>query len=278
MLRSTPANSTLIQLTLVSGRWLRPDETNAVVLNHSAKAFFPKLKVGDQVELSLGGRLASFTLVGVARELVSPSSAYVLPETFNRIMGNEERTNAMRIVLENHDPTSVTRISGRVERALENAGIGVSINVSETKLDSALNGHVYILIFALISMAVLMALVGALGLTSAMSTSVIERTREFGIMRTIGAQGGAVLRNVIGEGLLIGLLSWLIALPLSLPLSYGIGNLVGTLAFRFPLALTVSPAALLLWFGVVVIGSVAASAYPAWTASRLTIRETLAYL
>ncbi len=278
MLRSLPANSNLIQLTLVSGRWLRPDDTNAVVLNHTAKAFFPKLNVGDQVKLSLEGKLATFTLVGVARELITPASAYVTPEAFNRAMGNGSRTNAVRIVLEHHDLSSVTTVSAQAEQALENAGIGVSINVSETKLDSALNGHVYILIFALISMAVLMALVGGLGLMSAMSTSVIERTREFGIMRTIGARGGTVLRNVIFEGVFIGLLSWLIALPLSLPFSYGIGNLVGTLAFRFPLALTVSPSALLVWFGVIVVGSIAASAYPAWTASHLTIRETLAYL
>jgi putative ABC transport system permease protein len=278
MLRSTPANSQLIQLTLMSGRWLQPNDTNAVVLNHSAKAFFPTLEVGDQVKLSLGGKLASFTLVGVARELISPASAYVTPETFNRAMRNSEHTNAVRIVLENHDLASVAIISNLAEQTLEQAGIGISITVSETKLDSALNGHVYILIFALIAMAVLMAVVGGLGLMSAMSTSVIERTREFGIMRTIGARGGTILRNVIGEGVLIGLLSWLIALPLSLPLSFGIGNLVGSLAFRFPLELTVSPLALLIWFGVIVIGSVAASAYPAWTASRLTIRETLAYL
>ena len=127
-------------------------------------------------------------------------------------------------------------------------------------------------------MAVLMAVVGGLGLMSAMSTSVIERTREFGIMRTVGARGGTILRNVIFEGVFTGLLSWLIALLLSVPLSYGIGNLVGTLAFRFPLELTVSPGALLVWLGLIVVGSVAASAYPAWLASRLTIRETLAYL
>jgi putative ABC transport system permease protein len=278
MLRSMPANSKLIQLTLMSGRWLQANDTNAVVLNHSAKAFFPTLEVGDDVTLSLEGKSASFKLVGIARELISPASAYVSPETFNRVMENGARTNAVRIVLEDHDLAGIVTVSGQAEQALERAGIGVSINVSETKLDSALNGHVYILIFALISMAVLMALVGGLGLMSAMSTSVIERTREFGIMRTIGARGNTILRNVIAEGLFIGWLSWLIALPLSLPLSYGIGNLVGTIAFRFPLELTVSLSALLVWFGVIMIGSIAASAYPAWTASRLTIRETLAYL
>ncbi len=274
-LRSLPANSTLIQLSLIAGRWLKPGDTNAVVLNHSAKAFFGTLKIGDQVRLSLGGKLASFKLVGVARELIAPASAYVTPEGFDRAIGTGSRINAVRIVLENHD---LNGVGARAEQALERAGIGVSINVSETKLDAALNGHVYILIFALIAMAALMALVGGLGLMSAMSTSVIERTREFGIMRTIGARSGTVLRNVISEGLSIGLLSWLIAVPLSLPLSYAIGNLVGSLAFRFPLALTVAPSALLIWFGVIVIGSIAASAYPAWTASRLTIRETLAYL
>ena len=74
-------------------------------------------------------------------------------------------------------------------------------------MDNALSGHVYILIFALIMMSVIMAVVGVLGLMSAMGTSVIERTREFGVMRAIGGRSGTVMRNVISEGVFIGMMS-----------------------------------------------------------------------
>jgi putative ABC transport system permease protein len=70
----------------------------------------------------------------------------------------------------------------------------------------------------------------------------------------------------------------MIALPLSIPLSLGIGYLIGMLSFRSPLPLSVSTPGLIIWFLVILIGSVAASAYPAQQASRLTVRETLAYV
>jgi len=154
----------------------------------------------------------------------------------------------------------------------------MKVVISETMLEGATSGHVYIFIFALILIAVVMAVVGVLGLMSNMSTSVIERTREFGIMRAIGAQSQTILRNVISEGLFIGLMSWVIAVPLSLPVSLGVGYLVGMLSFRSPLPLILSPLAVIIWLLVIVIGSIAASAYPARQASRLTVRETLAYV
>jgi putative ABC transport system permease protein len=120
--------------------------------------------------------------------------------------------------------------------------------------------------------------VGALGLTSSMSTSVIERTREFGVMRAIGARSKTILRNIISEGVFIGLMSWVIALPLSIPISLGISYMIGMMSFRSPLPLIISPTGLVVWFLILVIGSIAASAYPAQQASRLTVRETLAYI
>jgi putative ABC transport system permease protein len=176
------------------------------------------------------------------------------------------------------DRGAVDDVSRSIEQALARAGTGVKVNITEARFDAAQSGHVYIFVFALISMAIVMAIVGTLGLASALGASVIERTREFGVMRAIGATHGVVLRTVVGEGVLIGLLSWFIAIPLSLPFSTQVGNLVGTMSFRTPLPVFLSPGALAMWFLIVLAGSAAASALPAQTAARLTIRETLAYL
>jgi putative ABC transport system permease protein len=127
-------------------------------------------------------------------------------------------------------------------------------------------------------MSVLMAVVGGLGLISTMGTSVIERTREFGIMRAIGGQSGMVLRNVISEGIFIGLMSWIIAVVISLPISQPVGKLIGELAFRAPLPLILSPVAVVIWMIIMIVGGALASAYPAWKASKLTIRDTLDHI
>ena len=99
-----------------------------------------------------------------------------------------------------------------------------------------------------------------------------------GVMRAIGAHSRVILLNLISEGVFIGLMSWMISLPLSLPLSYGIGYLIGMMSFRSPLPLMISPVGLVIWITLVLVGSIAASAYPAQQASRLTVRETLAYV
>ena len=77
-----------------------------------------------------------------------------------------------------------------------------------------------IIIVLLAIMAIIIALVGGVGLSGVLSLSVQERRREIGVMRSIGASSWRVIRLFIGEGVLLGLLSWLIALPLSIPAGY----------------------------------------------------------
>jgi putative ABC transport system permease protein len=96
-------------------------------------------------------------------------------------------------------------------------------------------------------------------------------------MRAIGASTGAVLRVVVTEGVVIGLLSWLIALALALPVSMAIGNAAGQIFVSTDLNYTFPFAAMLIWLGVVILISLTASFVPAWNAARLTVREVLAY-
>jgi len=278
-LRSVSPESKLIETPLLSGRWLKVDDMNAVVLNQNAKAFLPDTEVGDEVSLLIEGKLISFQLVGVIKQILSPATAYVTPQAYSEATGlSVLSTNAVRVVMSEHDKESAAAITKEIEHTLAAENMGVKATISEALLGDAISGHVYIFIFALILISTVMAVVGALGLMSSMGTSVVERTREFGVMRAIGARSKTILRNIISEGVFIGLMSWVIALPISIPLTYGIGYLVGTMSFRFPLPLVMSPAGLGIWLAVIVIGSIAASAYPAKQAAQLTVRETLAYI
>ena len=126
-------------------------------------------------------------------------------------------------------------------------------------------------------MAILVAVVGGLALASTMSISVLERTRELGIMRAIGASTGAVLRVVVTEGVIIGAMSWLIALVLALPVTVAIGDAAGQIFISTSLDYTFPLSAMLVWLGLILVISIAASFYPAWSAAKLTVREVLAY-
>ncbi|MFZ5923021.1 MAG: FtsX-like permease family protein [Chloroflexota bacterium] len=278
-LRSFPLDSDLIATPLLAGRFLQAGDTDAVVLNQNAWAFFPEVKVGDEIELLVEGEVKTFRLVGVIQQTLSPSAAYVLPETFASATGQPvDMANAVRIVMREHDEEAMASITRDVEGALSAGNVSVKVTVSEALLGEAISGHVYIFIVALMLISAVMAVVGGLGLMSSMGTSVIERTREFGVMRAIGAKSKTILRNIISEGVFIGLMSWVISLPLSLPLSFGIDYLIGMMSFRSPLPLVVSPIGLAVWVTLIIAGSIAASAYPAQQASRLTVRETLAYV
>jgi len=123
-----------------------------------------------------------------------------------------------------------------------------------------------------------MTLVGVLGLAAAMSTGVLERTRELGVMQAVGATPSMVLRIILGEGVFVGALSGLLAVALAVPISSVVGTVVGTLAFRAPLPLVMSPAAVLSWIAVALVSSALATAVPALRASRMTVREALAYV
>lgn len=144
-------------------------------------------------------------------------------------------------------------------------------------LRASFDEHIVILVSALSGMAALVAAVGGVGLASTMGVNVLERTRELGVMQAVGATPRDVLGIVVAEGVLIGALSWLLALVLSLPLSAGVGFVAGRVGLGVPLDFAVSPPAMLLWLGIVVVFAAAASFYPAWGASRMTVRETLAY-
>jgi putative ABC transport system permease protein len=134
-----------------------------------------------------------------------------------------------------------------------------------------------LIVVLLMAMAVLLALVGGLGLMGTMSINVLERTREVGVMRAIGATGGAVLQIVITEGVIIGVLSWALGTLLALPLSRGLSAALGAAVIRSPLNDVFSWGAVALWLALVAVLAAVASYLPARHASRITVRDVLAY-
>jgi putative ABC transport system permease protein len=116
-----------------------------------------------------------------------------------------------------------------------------------------------------------------MGLMSTMSVSVLERTREIGVMRAIGASRPALLGIIVVEGIFIGILSFCLAAVLALPIGMFTSAFLGLLLVQTPFSFVYSFSGLGLWLGIVVIFTAGASLVPAWRASRLTVREALAY-
>jgi len=262
---------------LSSGRWLsrEGDAENELVFNQIAHAQVPRAKLGDLVHVTIEGKDTAWRLVGFVQDIGSPAAtAYVSAAAYARAVGPE---NAIRVAFADRGEATSRRLTGQIEALLEAHQVRVRTTTPITELRSAIADHMRVLVSSLLALALLMAVVGSLGLASTMSVNVLERTRELGVMRAIGATPARIARLIVGEGLVTGGLSLVFAFALSLPLSSAIGGLIGRMAFRAPLALAISPPALAWWVGLVVVGSIAATLYPAARAARLTTREALAY-
>jgi putative ABC transport system permease protein len=132
------------------------------------------------------------------------------------------------------------------------------------------------LIVLLAIMAILIAAVGSIALSGALSLSVMERRREIGVMRAIGASSWTIFRLFIGEGIILGWLSWLIAVPLVIPAGRIMVQAVGN-AFQFEMLFKFTPMGMILWFFIITILSILASWLPARGATHISVRESLAY-
>jgi len=274
-LEAVPRDSAFLSPRIVDGHWLSALERGAVV-NEQALSMFPTLKIGDRLELVVRGVPAELAVVGVVREHLTQATVYTWPERFAQATGESGLTGGVRVALARADGRSSPEVIASVERALAHSGVPVARSVSQAQLDRALGGHLFILIFILVVMSILMATVGVMGLGSAMTINVLERTREFAVMRVLGAGAWTIRRTVVGEAVVVGVSSAGIALVLSLPLTMVVDWIVGAAAFGPELGSGLSAAAMPLWLALSIAGAVTASAYPSWRASRLTIREALA--
>jgi putative ABC transport system permease protein len=137
--------------------------------------------------------------------------------------------------------------------------------------------HLLMVVQFLGVMGWVMIAVGGMGLASTMSLAVMERTREIGVLRAIGARHRDILALIETEGATIALLAWLIALPLSVPMSVGLAAAFGRIMFPVPAAYVPEPAGVAGWFIMVLLVSLFACAWPARRALQVTPAAALAY-
>ena len=273
-LRAAPPDTAMIAPHVVEGRWLRADDADAVVLNTSARAAaFPTAHAGDTIALSVDHRPQRRRLVGVIAETLTPGAAYVIPASFDRATGGSGGVSGLRIAL--RDRAGADAALAAITQALARDGLVVRGAITAQRFALAQGGHVAILVAALGFIALLMAVVGLLGLASALSVATAERTREFGVMRALGASRGLALRVVLAEGVVIGGASWALAVVLSLPLSAVVGRVLASISAQDLAPRLAAPAAAAL-LAALLAGAVVASLAPALRASRWTVRESLA--
>lgn len=274
---SLEAENKFLTLNMLSGRALDPTGVDEVVLNHKARQEFALVQLGEHITLSVNGRVARLKVVGFTQQKLTGAMAYVSPATYQKLTGQNEHYTKFRVATGDHAPVAVAAIAEQIEATLKNQHFYVTGRITEQQLRNEVDGHFTLLINSLLQVAMLIAAVGMFGLSSALATSVLQRTAQFGVMRSLGADSALIMRIVIIEGVFIALLSWPLALLVSVFLSKGIGYFLGQLFFADALDFALSATAALGWLLFVVCGAAAACWFPANKAARITVRESLGY-
>jgi len=275
-----PQNTSLLQPDFVAGRWLLPGERRAIVISDTIYNFFPNLRPGDSLTIKIPGRAEeAWKVVGIYRfvDMMGDPMAYA---NFDFIAGEThlpDQAASYRVITKDHDAASQIALTHEIDDRLSYMNFSVQSVQSGYLLRESATQAVNTLVIFLLIMAVLTAVVGSIGLTGTMSINVLERTREIGVMRTIGAVDTVIMQSVIIEALVIGLITWLLAIGLSFPISLFLLNIIGEAMMGSVMTLSFTPLGMLLWLGVVIVLSVVASIMPARKAARLTINEVLAY-
>jgi putative ABC transport system permease protein len=272
----------LLNPTMIAGRWLTAEDGNAIVINSEVLADEPDLAIGETIDLEIGTRTRAFTIVGIAQgtltgQVRNPRTVYLTQAALREAYTFGRQTASAVVVSERHDVAFRNDLAKRIEAEMRTANMPIDTTETMDERRNQIAFQFDLLITFLLLMAGLLGVVGGLGLAGTMSINVVERTREIGVLRAIGGTGAAIRRIVMAEGAIIGLLSWALGALLAAPVSYVLNIAVGEAFLRRPLAFAYSWSGLAIWLAAILIVGLVSSALPAWRASRLTVREVLAY-
>lgn len=269
---------------LLEGRTLQPGDTHAIVL-HELLARDNHLKVGDWVTISIPDptntkRWVSqqrWQVVGVLVDASLQGGALVPRETLFDAIGRRE-VNRVQLQSADSSNRAAIALAKQVRAFYEQQNIAVQLSQFDTagqRSDNQL-AQLTVVITLLLLVAMIVAAVGAISLNGTLSISVLERRREIGVLRAIGATPGTIRTQFVIEGLIMGLLSWLIAFLLSYPAgmlaTQGMGLTLGiTVVFRYAWA------GVGIWLVLASAIAIIASLSPAQQAIRTSVQESLAY-
>jgi putative ABC transport system permease protein len=266
-----------ITLELATGRQLIAEDTGNVVVLGSTIARKYGVVAGGTVDI----RGESFEVLGTLQPTLSSpdtngfiplSTAQALylgdlPPLVAESLQADELANQIVVFPEvGADPTTV---AAAIEAAVENSATMTGAEFSET-----VGATTVIFNAIIIGVAAISLIVGGLSVINTMAMSVAERTREIGIRRAIGGSRRRIVRELVAEAGVIGLLGGLIGLGLGaavVVLVNEAGRSSGTVLFD----LTAQTAAFAVGFSTI-LGMVA-GIIPAWTAARLDPVSALRY-
>ena len=280
-IRSIPEGSDFYKPLIVAGRWFAPKDGRAIVISRDT-AEKNNIQIGDIVTLDLGElgkdkwQVIGFyepVFVGgfVSDSIYAPQEAlYESTKKYNQGSILLIRTNSTV-------PEFTSDVTQRLKDLFESKSMKVVDSQTQADLRATNEWQFSIVTSMLLALSVIVAIVGGIALMGALSIGVIERTKEIGVLRAIGARSPTILGMFVMEGIFQGSLSWLVSIPISFLASPTVASALGHAMFGATLDYQYNWSAVAIWLGIIVVVSALASLFPARGAIRISVRDSLAY-
>ncbi|MGB5061018.1 MAG: FtsX-like permease family protein [Candidatus Promineifilaceae bacterium] len=280
-----PQDSAMYQPYIVDGRWLSPTDVNtrvAVISQDTAE--FNNLRVGDTITIDFGNLgTADWEVIGTYQMLtadpISTDPIYAPATAVVDVTKKANRANQIVIRTVQHDGEFTAVMMNALNDIYKTRGVETSAFFSRTKAADAeyAFNQFNIINSMLFGLALVMGVVGGIGLMGSLWISVVERTREIGVLRSIGAQSPTIMTMFVMEGVLQGIMSWLVAVPLAFLVARPMANLLGQTILKIDLDFAFSYSGVVIWLVAILAIAFLASLIPAHAATRISVRQSLAY-
>jgi putative ABC transport system permease protein len=234
----------LMNTRLSAGRWYTDAEVSArakVAVLGATIAKTTGKDVGDRIRVTSGSGPATLRVIGVSGYQANNGDVAFTPvSTLQSVLGSPGAVNSYWITTTTKDHGLIDRTTTRVEDTLAAHGnqVGSLVMYDMKEKTVAANGQITtaITILGLVIVAISMV-----ALINTITMAVLERTREIGMLRSVGARARDIRRIFATEGLVVAVAGWLLGVPLGYLLARAIGWAAGDatgldIAFVFPLA------------------------------------------
>jgi putative ABC transport system permease protein len=278
-----PADSQLYQPLIEAGRWLQAaDAGHKVVLLSADTARLNGVQVGDYLDVGIGPKSQAWQVVGLYRWLLAGNFAvepvYAPLETLRELTQQTDMASYALLAADISNPDQEAAYLQLLRQRFQAQAIKLDVYTTQAKLEQRqfTRNQFNPVLGTLFGLAAMLAVVGGIGLSGALAIEVLQRTREIGVLRAIGAHSKTVFRLFMLEGLLHGLIAWALSVPLAYLLAKPVAQELGQTMLGIALDFAFDWWAVAYWLGIVLVLALAAAYWPARQAMGLTVRECLA--
>ncbi|PPD02731.1 MAG: hypothetical protein CTY29_12090 [Methylobacter sp.] len=276
-----PEDGRLYRPLIEAGRWLEPADAGQAVLVVSADtAALNDLTVGDSVDVKLGKELKPWRIIGTYRWLAGNNfSIEPVYAPLHSVKGKAKDMASLALLQADiEDKVSESNYLQQLNQDFQAQNIQLDAYTTQAKLEQRqfARNQFNPVINSLLGLAAMIAAVGGIGLSGTLAISVLQRTREIGVLRATGAPAHTIFRLFLAEGLLHGVLAWLLSVPLAYLLAQPLADRLGQTMLSMKLDYCFDVKAVFYWLGSVLLLALLASLAPARKAAQMTVRESLA--